>query len=74
MIKIEAAQDQGYGKWEYDLKIDGQYVGLMIGTETRGGVIWEIQRWRNGNPDGSIMRLPVTTFADALYDAEMFCG
>lgn len=74
MSKIHVKQDQGYGKWEFDLLNDsGEYVGLMIGTETREGKIWEIRRFHNGDFDGSIMRLPVMTMLEATANARIFC-
>ena len=61
-MTIIAKQEQGYRN-EYDL-LDTDtdtYVGMIKGhwTNEPGGIehlVWEIQRWRNGNPDGSILR------------------
>jgi hypothetical protein len=72
MKQIEAVQDKGYGKHEYDILNADGYCGLLIGTETRNGIIWEVQRYRNGNPDGSVMRLPVMSFEQAMQNAESF--
>lgn len=74
MEKIEASQDQGYGKHEYDLKDlrSGQYVGLLLGTETREGIIWEIQEWKDGNRTGLLMRIPATNLLGALAEARQF--
>jgi hypothetical protein len=71
MNKIEAVQDQGYGKWEFDLLDMHGYVGLMIGTETRQGIIWEIQERTPAGDTGAILRLPVMTKTEALKYAEM---
>lgn len=71
---IEASQGQSYGKYEFDLRDlrTGEYCGLLLGTETRQGVIWEIQEWRQGNPTGSLMRIPATNLLDALVNARIF--
>lgn len=72
MLKIAAVQGEGYGVLEFDLLDSVGYCGLLLGTETRNGIIWEVQRWRDGNPDGSVMRLPVMTFEQAMINAESF--
>jgi len=73
-MNIHVKQEQGYGKWEFDLMNDaGEYVGMMVGTETRNGKIWEIRRFRNGDFDGSILRLPAMTMLEATADAKIFC-
>lgn len=71
---IKATQEQGYGKYEFDLQNEaGEYIGIMRGTNAgANGIIWEVQRWRNGQRDGSIMRLPVMSESDALRNAESF--
>jgi len=71
MIRIDAVQDNGYSKHEYDLLSTNGYVGLMLGTETRNGIIWEIQEHVNGNI-GKILRLPAMTKAEALREARSF--
>lgn len=74
MSEIHVKQEQGYGKWEFDLMDDdANYVGLMVGTETRNGKIWEIRRFRNGDFDGSIMRLPAMSMLEATKHARIFC-
>lgn len=73
-MRIEAVQGEGYGKYEFDLLGTDGYVGLVIGTETRNGIIWEVQRWRNGNPDGSIMRLSAMSFEAMMVNADRFTG
>jgi hypothetical protein len=72
---IIAIQEPGYGEFEFDLKDVNteEYIGLVLGTTTRNGLIWDIQKWRNGQPTGAIMRLPATSPSDALADAVMFC-
>lgn len=73
--KIQGVRESCYGMFEWDL-LDGSgnYVGLLLGTETRNGVIWEIQRWRDGRPDGSVARLAATSKIDALTTALSFCS
>lgn len=71
-IKIQAVQEAGYGMFEYDILDANGYVGLVLGTETRGGMIWEVQRWRNGSPDGSVMRLSPCTFEEMMEAADSF--
>ena len=73
-MKIEAVQDLGYGKWEFDLLGMNGYVGLMIGTETRRGIIWEIQERTAAGNIGKILRLPAMSKAEALAEAESFLG
>lgn len=72
MIGIAAEQGTGYGVFEYDILSADGYVGLVLGTETRNGIIWEVQRWRDGNPDGSVMRLPAMPFESMMREAESF--
>lgn len=73
--QIIAINEDGYGNYEFDLKdvTTGKYIGLVLGTVTRNGIIWDIQKWRNGKPTGAIMRLPVETVTNALQDAAAFC-
>lgn len=73
MKKIEAVQGLGYGKYEFDLLNEDGYCGLLIGTETRNGIIWEIQEWRNGNM-GAILRVPAMTMEAVMSEVQSFLG
>lgn len=72
-IEIQAKQDTGYGKHEYDLlDAKGEYVGLLLGTETRKGIIWEIQEYTKAGNIGAILRIPATNLLGALVEARQF--
>lgn len=74
MKKIEAVQDRGYGQHEYDLIDEDGYVGLLLGTKTRFGIIWEVQEYTAEGNIGKVMRVPVMTFTQVMEDVQIFLG